>query len=229
MTEQLALQHPFGKNRTVHLDKSLSPATAVFVDRFGHPLLARAALAQDQDGGVAVGQILDQPIDPLHRLAAADDAAETPPLLQPAAQIFQLGHVPQDGDQTLLDPQPILEHPRGNHQLTRLAAAVDDARALPVHLPPFAEDARQLSRWLQPQHLQTRLPHRLLPRVPQDLLGRLVEIAYAQGRVHRHDPVGHRVEDRLQVLALHHAGLDLVVQRDPARVRFSSAATLCIH
>ena len=56
------------------------------MDRLGDQLLAGPAFAGDEDGGVGLGDPLDQPVDPPHRLAAAIQRAEVAELAQVSAQ-----------------------------------------------------------------------------------------------------------------------------------------------
>ena len=64
---------------------SLLGARPLVVDGGGHQLLARAALALDQDGHVDVGQVADQVEDLEHLGVAADDAGE----------LLDLAHAPR--------------------------------------------------------------------------------------------------------------------------------------
>jgi hypothetical protein len=72
VAEQLAFEQGLGQGRAVDLDERLVRPQAVVVDRVGDEVLAGAALAADQHGRVAVGDLLDQPVDLLHRVARAD-------------------------------------------------------------------------------------------------------------------------------------------------------------
>ncbi len=67
--------------------KGLVPALAVVMDGPGHQFLAGAAFPGDQDVDPAAGDLLDQVVDLLHRLALADQAAEG---VTPAQLLFQL-------------------------------------------------------------------------------------------------------------------------------------------
>ena len=62
------------------------PARRQLVNGAGHQLLAGTALAGDQHGGVGGGRHLGEPVDLLHRLAGAEQAAEATGLLELAAQ-----------------------------------------------------------------------------------------------------------------------------------------------
>src|SRR6185436_19700020 len=76
VAEQLALQE-VGRHRTaVDGDERLVLAGAEIVHRAGDQLLAGAALAGDEDGGVAVGDPVDQLADRADRRALADDAGD---------------------------------------------------------------------------------------------------------------------------------------------------------
>ena len=71
--EQLALEQAFGNRRAVDRQEGALVAAAVEVDRAGDQLLARAALAQDQDVDVLRGDAADLFADRLHGRAAADE------------------------------------------------------------------------------------------------------------------------------------------------------------
>ncbi len=73
VTEQLGLEQLAGKRCGVHGDELSVPARRVRVDHPRGHLLARPALARDEDGRLAVLQGLDEPEHPRHRLRPADD------------------------------------------------------------------------------------------------------------------------------------------------------------
>ena len=86
MAEQLAFQQRLGQGGAVDLHERPVGAQAVVVDRAGDQLLAGAALAADQHGGVAVGDLLDEPVHLLHRVALADHVVHVEPRLELASQ-----------------------------------------------------------------------------------------------------------------------------------------------
>ena len=98
VAEQLALEQRLRDRRAVLGQDDLALARPVEVDRPGHQFLAGAALALDQHGQVAVGDLLDQVEDLLHRRRAAHDVAEAHPVLghraQPPVLAHQVGALP---------------------------------------------------------------------------------------------------------------------------------------
>jgi len=74
------------------------------MDRPGHQLLSRPALAVDDDGAVRDGHLLDVVEDLPHAVAEADDLAEVVFLLQVILQRdvlfleFRVGQGPVDGE-----------------------------------------------------------------------------------------------------------------------------------
>jgi len=75
VAEQLALDDRLGQGAAVRLDERPVGAIAVVVDRVSHQLLARAGLAGDEDGGLALGDLGDLVVDELHLVRIADDVA----------------------------------------------------------------------------------------------------------------------------------------------------------
>ena len=67
VAEQLALDQLLRNGGAVHLDEGLFGAQALGVDGVGHQLLARAALAVDQDAAVGGGHQRDLLAQRLHR------------------------------------------------------------------------------------------------------------------------------------------------------------------
>src|SRR2546422_218482 len=57
MPEHLRLEQPFGERCAVHRHEGSARAPAVVVDELGDQLLAAAALAGDEDGGVGRGDL----------------------------------------------------------------------------------------------------------------------------------------------------------------------------
>jgi hypothetical protein len=76
VAEQLALQQALRQGRAVDLDERAAGARAGGVDRLGQELLAGAALAPDQHGRAAGGDLAGQLQHLPHRLARALDPAE---------------------------------------------------------------------------------------------------------------------------------------------------------
>src|SRR5438445_2466537 len=74
MAEELRLDERFWQRRAVDGDAGAVGATAGIVDRLGHQLLARAALAGQEHGGLP----RSDPRGPLERLAQAGGLAEDP-------------------------------------------------------------------------------------------------------------------------------------------------------
>jgi hypothetical protein len=71
VAEQLRLDQLLGDGRAVHLHEPLAAPQAVAVDRARHQLLADAALAEDQHGGVGRRRALDRVESPAQRRALA--------------------------------------------------------------------------------------------------------------------------------------------------------------
>jgi hypothetical protein len=66
-----------GKSTAVHRDEGTASARRVRVDRPGDQFLAGAALTGQQDRGLALLQVLDEPEDPKHRGRASDQSGES--------------------------------------------------------------------------------------------------------------------------------------------------------
>ena len=95
VAEQLALDEVLGHGGAVEGDDPLALAGAVLVNGLGDQLLAGAAFAVDQHGGVGRGDPL-QPVDHrLHLAAGVDDPLEAEPLVEPLAE---LGVLPLEAD-----------------------------------------------------------------------------------------------------------------------------------
>ena len=75
VAEQLAFQQRLGQGGAVEADERPVLARAGVVDGAGHQLLADAALAADQHGGVGAGHPADLRLDLLDRRAVADQLA----------------------------------------------------------------------------------------------------------------------------------------------------------
>ncbi len=76
VAEEFALEQVFGDGAAVDGDEGVLPPLAVVMDRLGDQFLAGAAFAGHQDVDPAAGDFLDEVVDPLHRLAFADQTAE---------------------------------------------------------------------------------------------------------------------------------------------------------
>src|SRR5690606_23368371 len=76
VAEELALEERLGDRAAVHGHEAPLLAGAAYVERAGHELLARAALALDQHRRRVGGRLLDRAVDAGHRLALADHLLE---------------------------------------------------------------------------------------------------------------------------------------------------------
>ena len=97
MAEELRLQEVLRESAAVDGDEGLGPAPAVEVEGAGHQLLARAALALDEDGGVRVRHLGDQLEHRQQRRVLPDDGPE---VVAPAQLLRQ-------GADVLLQPPPL--------------------------------------------------------------------------------------------------------------------------
>ena len=79
VTEELGLEQVFLKRSRVDLDERAFSARRSVVDRAGDQFLARAGLAANQHGRVAVRNLLHDLEDVLQRTARADDPAHVVP------------------------------------------------------------------------------------------------------------------------------------------------------
>ena len=86
MAEDLALHQIIGDGGAVDGDEGLVPPRARAVDGLGAELLAGAALAGNEDGGLRGGRAVDQPIDHLHPGRSADET-----VIAVAAAILPVG------------------------------------------------------------------------------------------------------------------------------------------
>jgi len=86
MTKELAFEQRFRQGRTVDLHERLAGPQTVVVNRVGDQVLAGAGLTADQHGRVAVGDLLDQPVDLPHRVALAHHIVDIEPRFQLALQ-----------------------------------------------------------------------------------------------------------------------------------------------
>ena len=76
MPEEFGLQKFTGQRAAIHGDERAAAAWRMGVDRSGENLLPRAALTRQENGGLALLEILDQSQDALHRGRAPDEAGE---------------------------------------------------------------------------------------------------------------------------------------------------------
>ena len=109
VAEEFAFQQVFRQGRAVDGHKRVVLAAAVEMERAGYQLLARAALALDEDGAVGVGHLGDQIIDLLHLRAGADDVLKFVAVLELLLEIDVFAHGaleierPLDGHLELVD------------------------------------------------------------------------------------------------------------------------------
>ncbi len=89
VAEQLALEQGLGTGRAVEGQERCLGAGAVLVNRAGNQLLARAALAGDQNRKGLVGDAADRLEDLLHRRAAAHESL--------AREVIVRRHLRDDG------------------------------------------------------------------------------------------------------------------------------------
>jgi hypothetical protein len=87
VAEELALEHGLGQGGAVERDEVVRAARRVRVDRPRHELLARAALAEDEDRRGGGRDLAEDVEDRLHLLAAADDAFEAVALVEGALEL----------------------------------------------------------------------------------------------------------------------------------------------
>ena len=80
MTEYLALHKVLGNGGAVQGDKRFLTAFALLVDGFGGHFLAGTAFALDEDRGLAVRCIFDNPVYRLHRRRGADNLVKPVPV-----------------------------------------------------------------------------------------------------------------------------------------------------
>jgi hypothetical protein len=140
MAEELTIEQGVGDGPAVERDEGPLRARPAGMDAAGHELLARAALAGDQDRGHVLGQRFDRLVDVAHRRTLSDDLAEAlralDDLAKTAVLALEIRH-PQD----LLDRHQQLVGIAGLHEIVpgpelhgldrRLRAAVpgqDDGR-----------------------------------------------------------------------------------------------------
>ena len=161
VAEELALEEVLGERGAVDGDEGVVAAGALEVDGPGGHLLARPALAGDQDGRVRRGDLLDEDVDLLHRPALADHLLEAVAVLEvPLEEDVLLleppgGQAPADDDLQLLDVErldDVVERP-GLEGLDGLGDAAvgrdqDDREVGPV-FPGVAEDVHAVG----PGHL----------------------------------------------------------------------------
>ncbi len=76
MAEEFGFEEVFGEGGTVDGDEGGVVAAGIVVEGAGDEFLAGAAFAEDEDGGVGIGDAFDHAEDVLHALAGADDLGE---------------------------------------------------------------------------------------------------------------------------------------------------------
>ena len=95
VAEQLRLEQRLGQRRAVHFDEVARRAVRVVMNRAGDELLARARLAPDQHGRVALRHLAHDAQHALQRLARADDAVEIVDVVLRVPQVVELvAHAP---------------------------------------------------------------------------------------------------------------------------------------
>ena len=99
VAEEGGLQQVRGDGAGVDGDEGACRGEGICVDGLGDELFAGAALALDEDGGTAGGDLGDEVEEPQHWLALADDVFEVVALLEGALELDDLffGAVPGDG------------------------------------------------------------------------------------------------------------------------------------
>src|SRR5580693_4248581 len=93
MAEKLAFQQRLGNGRAVDWDEGSVAPLAVGVNRFGNELLARSALASDEDDRVGWRDPHDAPEHLAHGAGLADDILELVPIFELACEE---GHFPDE-------------------------------------------------------------------------------------------------------------------------------------
>src|SRR5262245_3205286 len=90
MAEQLTLDERFRKGCAVECDKGTFAPAPVLVERVSDEFLPRAALAGDQDGCAAVGDLFDLGVDLLHCGTLADQVMKRIASNDLRAELFDL-------------------------------------------------------------------------------------------------------------------------------------------
>ena len=90
MAEQLTLDERFRNGCAVQSDEGALPPAAIIVKRLGYQFLSRAALASDQDGRAAIGDLFDLDVDILHRRALADQVVKSVASYDLCTELFDL-------------------------------------------------------------------------------------------------------------------------------------------
>ncbi len=163
MPEELALEELLGDRRARDRHEGLLGATALVVDRLRDHVLARAALARDEDGRrLAGGDAADELVELAHGRRLADDRAEPRALARLLAG--DLHFVPEggrlegllDAEEELLGLEGLLDVVLGS-ELDRLDGVLergvgrhDDRELLGVSLADLAEE---------PEAVRVREPH----------------------------------------------------------------------
>lgn len=76
MAEEFGFEEVFGEGGAIDGDEGGVVAAGIVVEGSGDEFLAGAAFAEDEDGGVGIGDAFDHAEDVLHALAGADDLGE---------------------------------------------------------------------------------------------------------------------------------------------------------
>ncbi len=90
VAEELRLQQAVGDRSQIDRHEGLVPARALPVDGARDQLFAGAALAGDEHGGVSLGHLGDQLVEPHHRGVAAHQLVEAMRAVQLRAQVTHL-------------------------------------------------------------------------------------------------------------------------------------------
>ena len=110
VAEEFALQQVLRQRSAIHGHEGLGPAQAVVMNRAGDQLLAGAAFAGDEHGGVGCRALRDQPVHLLHPRARPDHVVQAVPGIHGELEI-----------QVLLPQRPALERPgHGELELLRV-------------------------------------------------------------------------------------------------------------
>ncbi len=155
VTEELGFDEPFRDRRGVEGHERLVAARAVVVDGPGHQFLARAGLALNQHGAVHRRHQLERGEETLHHVAAADQAAEAEPVVQPRPKLRVLALEAPLAERGLEDLYQL-------NELERLDEEVDGAPLERAHRMIDAPEAGRdhaahvgIARQRLVQHVQT--------------------------------------------------------------------------
>ncbi|EGY01559.1 hypothetical protein AZA_55281 [Nitrospirillum viridazoti Y2] len=169
MAEDLTFQQVLGDGGAVDGDEGMIAAGAAAVDGIGRQLLARAALAREEDAGPAGRHAFDQAIDRLHGGGGADEGMKAAPVQLPPVMGDDAGQAPPlqgvaHGDDQAGGGEGLHQEIEGAiaHGLHRHADGAvgrhHDDRQVGVALPGGAQHLQPIDvRQLQVQHQGARL------------------------------------------------------------------------